>query len=431
MARPSLPLGAHGKIARTQLPDGRWRASCRIRDMDGVTRKVYRETPAGQRDRTGAVAERYLLEALLERGLPQDGEISAATKVEVLWTEYRKQLVDGDRSPATMEDYDRLAARICAGIGQQSIREASTQQLDRFLREMADRHGVPTARKTRGILSGMFKIAVRYGALTTNPVREVSDLASRRTARKRSKSMDAAALAQLLHDVRHSTAPCPVVLSDWQKKKGLRTTSKPGQIPTVAQYCDGADLADVITMFAATGCRISELLGIRWKDLDLEARSVTISGKVIRVRRAGIIRESTTKSAAGMRTLPLPGFAVEMLEARERRADMVFPSAVDTYRDPDTVSRQWRQVRAALGLEWVTTHTFRKTVATLIDEEGLSARGAADHLGHAQVSMTTDVYFGRGRTHSVVADALDAVVGGSNRYVSGTSEHPQTKKDPR
>ncbi|WP_084222251.1 tyrosine recombinase XerC [Rhodococcus sp. Chr-9] len=431
MARPSLPLGAHGKIARTQLPDGRWRASCRIRDMDGVTRKVYRETPAGQRDRTGAVAERYLLEALLERGLPQDGEISAATKVEVLWTEYRKQLIDGDRSPATMEDYDRLAARICAGIGQQSIREASTQQLDRFLREMADRHGVPTARKTRGILSGMFKIAVRYGALTTNPVREVSDLASRRTARKRSKSMDAAALAQLLHDVRHSTAPCPVVLSDWQKKKGLRTTSKAGQIPTVAQYCDGADLADVITMFAATGCRISELLGIRWKDLDLEARSVTISGKVIRVRRAGIIRESATKSAAGMRTLPLPGFAVEMLEARERRADMVFPSAVDTYRDPDTVSRQWRQVRAALGLEWVTTHTFRKTVATLIDEEGLSARVAADHLGHAQVSMTTDVYFGRGRTHSVVADALDAVVGGSNRYVSGTSEPPETKKDPR
>lgn len=431
MARPSLPLGAHGKIARTQLPDGRWRASCRIRDMDGVTRKVYRETPAGQRDRTGAVAERYLLEALLERGLPQDGEISAATKVEVLWTEYRKQLVDGDRSPATMEDYDRLAARICAGIGQQSIREATTQQLDRFLREVADRHGVHTARKARGILSGMFKIAVRYGALTTNPVREVSDLTTRRGGRKRSKSMDADTLAQLLHDVRHSTAPCPVILSDWQKKKGLRTTSKPGQIPTVARYCDGADLADVITMFAATGCRISELLGIRWKDLDLEARSVTISGKVIRVRRAGIIRESTTKSAAGMRTLPLPGFAVAMLEARERRADMVFPSAVDTYRDPDTVSRQWRQVRAALGLEWVTTHTFRKTVATLIDEEGLSARVAADHLGHAQVSMTTDVYFGRGRTHSVVADALDAVVGGSNRYVSGTSEPPETKKDPR
>ncbi len=68
-------------------------------------------------------------------------------------------------------------------------------------------------------------------------------------------------------------------------------------------------------------------------------------------------------------------------------------------------------MRAALGLDWVTTHTFRKTVATLIDEEGLSSRVAADHLGHAQVSMTQDVYFGRGRQHSEVADALDAVIG--------------------
>lgn len=411
MARPSLPLGAHGKIARTQLPDGRWRASCRIRDVDGVTRKVYRETPAGQRDRTGAVAERYLQEALAERSAPQDGDITAATKVHLLWDEYRKRLVDAGRSAATLEDYDRIAVRINAGIGQLAIREATTQQLDRFLREMADRHGVPTARKTRTILSGMLGIAVRYGALTSNPVREVSELASRRVARKRSKAMDAAALAQLLHDVRKSDVPCPVVLSEHEKKKGRRTTSKPGQVPTVAEYCTSSDLADVVTLFAATGCRIGELLGIRWEDVDLEAKSVTICGKVNRIRGRGLIREDTTKSEAGMRTLPLPGFAVEMLRARARRTEMVFPSGADTLRDPDTVSRQWRQVRAALGLDWVTTHTFRKTVATLIDEEGLSSRVAADHLGHAQVSMTQDVYFGRGRQHSEVADALDAVIG--------------------
>jgi hypothetical protein len=40
----------------------------------------------------------------------------------------------------------------------------------------------------------------------------------------------------------------------------------------------------------------------------------------------------------------------------------------------------------------VTTHSFRKTVATLIDDEGLSARIGADHLGHSKVSMTQDRY---------------------------------------
>ncbi|BCI87154.1 hypothetical protein NIIDMKKI_23600 [Mycobacterium kansasii] len=46
----------------------------------------------------------------------------------------------------------------------------------------------------------------------------------------------------------------------------------------------------------------------------------------------------------------------------------------------------------------VTTHSFRKTVATLIDDEGLSARIGADHLGHSHVSMTQDRYMTRGRS---------------------------------
>ena len=55
----------------------------------------------------------------------------------------------------------------------------------------------------------------------------------------------------------------------------------------------------------------------------------------------------------------------------------------------------------------VSSHSFCKTVATLIDDEGLSARIGADHLGHAKVSMTQDRYMSRGRVHTQVADLLD------------------------
>ena len=58
----------------------------------------------------------------------------------------------------------------------------------------------------------------------------------------------------------------------------------------------------------------------------------------------------------------------------------------------------------------MTTHSFRKTVATLIDDEGLSARIGADHLGHSKVSMTQDRYMARGRVHTQVADLLDRTV---------------------
>jgi len=52
-------------------------------------------------------------------------------------------------------------------------------------------------------------------------------------------------------------------------------------------------------------------------------------------------------------------------------------------RDPNNFLKQWRSVREELGVRDATTHSFRKTVSTLIDDEGLSARIGADHLGHA------------------------------------------------
>ncbi len=52
----------------------------------------------------------------------------------------------------------------------------------------------------------------------------------------------------------------------------------------------------------------------------------------------------------------------------------------------------------------------RKTVATRLDEAGLSARQIADHLGHSRPSLTQDVYLGRGtaspRTAAVIRRAL-------------------------
>ena len=89
---------------------------------------------------------------------------------------------------------------------------------------------------------------------------------------------------------------------------------------------------------------------------------------------------------------------------------MIFPSTAGTWRDPSNFSRQWREVRDELGATGVTSDSFRKTVATLIDDEGMSARIGADHLGHSKVSMTQDVYMSRGRVHPQVAELLERVV---------------------
>jgi len=89
---------------------------------------------------------------------------------------------------------------------------------------------------------------------------------------------------------------------------------------------------------------------------------------------------------------------------------VIFPSAVGTLRDPNNFGKQWRTVRDERGVPEVSTHSFRKTVATLIDGEGLSARIGADQLGHSRVSMTQDRYKSRGGVHTDVADLLDRTI---------------------
>ena len=93
-----------------------------------------------------------------------------------------------------------------------------------------------------------------------------------------------------------------------------------------------------------------------------------------------------------------------------RRPAAAVPCTVGTLRDPNNLGKQWRKVRDDLGVPEVTSHSFRKTIATLIDDEGLSARIGADQLGHSNVSMTQDRYMKRGGVHQQVADLMDRTV---------------------
>jgi integrase len=179
-----------------------------------------------------------------------------------------------------------------------------------------------------------------------------------------------------------------------------------------SQFCRDYDLVDPITLLIATGLRESELLGLLWSDFNADDATLTVTGKVARPVGQGMQRYDTTKSEAGLRTLPLPRFAVDMLTARRHlpylgEQTVIFPSTAGTLRDPNNFNTLWRRVRDDLGVPGVTTHSFRKSLATLIDDEGLSARIGADHLGHSNVSMTQDRYMSRGRVHPQVAALLD------------------------
>lgn len=382
--RPPLRIGQHGKITRIALGGDAYLARCRYRDDDGIVRIVERRSPAGVRDQHGKLAEEELLIAIEARRAPSEHEIDSNTLIFTLCKTYLARLEEEGRSTNTMSTYEFALDKLNLKIGGVRVSEASPGRIDTALRAMSKQHGATMARQAKTVLRGALGMAVLVGALDTNPVNDVSPIRAKNPP-KGAKALEAGQLGSLLVALRES------------------------------QYCQSNDLVDPITLLIATGVRRSELLAVRRQDVDLKASTVAITGKVVRVKGVGLQRFDTTKSEAGLRTIPLPKFAREMLEKRaaEPRSgalDVLFPSTVGTLRDPNNFGKQWRKVRDDLGVAESTSHTFRKSVATLIDDEGLSARIGADHLGHRNVSMTQDKYMTRGRQHSEVADLLDKAV---------------------
>jgi integrase len=176
------------------------------------------------------------------------------------------------------------------------------------------------------------------------------------------------------------------------------------------------DLPDLILFLTATGLRIGEALAARWRDLDLDECTVEVRGTVLRLRAGGLIIKPSPKSAAGLRILELPSWAVTMLRRRqpddvgedELAGQQVFPAPLaGGLRDPNNTLKMMRQAFKHAGFAGVTSHYFRKTVATLMDDAGLSARAAADQLGHAKPSLTADIYMGRRKRATGAAEVLE------------------------
>jgi integrase len=253
---------------------------------------------------------------------------------------------------------------------------------DRFLAVTGSHHGPGSAKRAKTVLNGVLGLAARHDAIRSNPVRDTA-----RIKHGEKKSVIALDLTQV-YDLR-------VKLAADQKARDW-------------------DLLDFIDMMLATGKRIGENSAITWDALDLDAGTVEIRGTVVRIKGRGLRIKLKPKSRAGYRKLRLPSWAVEML--RRRQAEVVpnewgavFTSPTGMLRDPSNTQADLRNVFARLGYPWVTSHVFRKTAATLLDEAGLSARKIADQLGHSQVSLTQDFYMGRKIASEDAARVLEII----------------------
>jgi integrase len=159
------------------------------------------------------------------------------------------------------------------------------------------------------------------------------------------------------------------------------------------------------TVALAVGLRQSEALGLQWRDLNLEAGTLSVQRGLHRVKGKGLVYEEP-KADRSRRTLALPAQLVDALKAHrkaqteERLAagsewedhGLVFARVNGRPIDKKVDWKAWKALLAKAEVRDVRLHDGRHTAATLLLSAGVHPRVVMELLGHAQMRTTTDTY---------------------------------------
>lgn len=388
-------MNTTGKVWTTQIGPKKWKATANHRDPDGKDRQYERSGP------TATAATNTLLKYLSTKTVDLGGEINRTTTMnelaEVYFGRLDQLVAAGDRSPGTQRLYRGCwDNHVRPAVGWLRLAEVDIQCVDQLLIRLRRSHGADLVRTCRAVLSGMLGIAARYKAVPGNPVRDASPIPGGRT--KRVRSLEPGEAVDL-----------------WEKLMVLAAT--PAERASPRRYYRSTvvhpDLPDLVLWMLGTSERIGQAVAVHWPWIDLENATAALGPNVIRVKGAGLeLHYGTTKTRE--RVLDLPEQVMTMLLLRHakttNRAGPVFPDAFGGLRDPHNTSGDLRRALDRAGYQWVTSHVFRKTVATVLDDAGLSARQVADQLAHARPSMTQDRYMARKARNPRAKAAIEAML---------------------
>jgi integrase len=165
-------------------------------------------------------------------------------------------------------------------------------------------------------------------------------------------------------------------------------------------------------VLAYTGMRRGELLALRWRDIDLDAATISVrrSVGVVRVKgQKGYLREGKTKTAKP-RVIDLDPFTVAVLRAwkRERGAlalqlarndAIVFGTHEGEFRHPERFSHLFREAQQRCGRALgeaappvIRLHDLRHSHATILLRDRENVKVVSERLGHASVTVTLTTY---------------------------------------
>jgi integrase len=154
-----------------------------------------------------------------------------------------------------------------------------------------------------------------------------------------------------------------------------------------------------------TGMRRSELLALRWSDLDFIFGQISVSRSLHQLKNGSYIF-TQPKSAKSKRTIALSSFVILTLQSLyEKKAamkaklnqnladdELVFSTQDGNPWRPNTITRAWHDIAVKAGIKPIRLHDARHTHASLMLKQGIHPKIVQERLGHSTIAMTLDIY---------------------------------------
>jgi integrase len=288
---------------------------------------------------------------------------------------------EGGVALRTWQDYRyHIDENIIPGLGAIALSALKPREVDLWMKSLRERGlGNRTVEYAQAVLRRALQFAVEWEILDRNPA------AARFRAAKRKKAANPGA-------------------------KRIRFLD-PDEARRFLQAVEGDRHETLYTLAVTTGLRPEELYGLRWKDLNIDAKRLTVNQVLSKTRRkkgekVPRFQFGPPKTEKSRRTIDFPEFVATML-TEERRSVMsaralagdrwqesglVFPSEVGTPLEERNVLRRFQAVCDANELPKLRVYDLRHTHASLLIHEGVHPKKISERLGHSSIKLTMDTY---------------------------------------
>jgi len=301
-----------------------------------------------------------------ERGLSADGISLFYGKFLDEWLIVKKQSV----AEQTWSYYSQIIRDyIKPNLGYLKIREITSRKIQKFYNDMVENGvGLRTIEKTHTIIHASLNAAIKYGMIPSNPEKGTE-------------------------------YPKP-------KKKEMKFMNKDEVLRFLRISRENRDRNYALFYLAiVTGMRQGELLGLMWKDIDLENGIISVKQNLKRMIGGGLVL-SKPKTESSLRSIRIGSDSIEVLREQKNRIEneeqeikglwiddgFVFPTKIGTAMDPSALVKKFKLSLKRAGLSEIRFHDLRHTSASLMLNNGVDIFVASKRLGHAKPSITLDVY---------------------------------------